>query len=92
LDAAKLSAPSGTRTCDVFFLDRANASLFGSKGTFKSLPAGTKENLSAGVVQVKCCMDDNYYLGLRPTKGQGPVAVVVEVVAIVSESSWLMAE
>lgn len=91
LDAAKLSAPPGTRTCDILFMDRTNASLFGSKSAFKSLPAGTKENLSSGVVQVKCCMDDNYYFGLRPPKGQGPVAVVVEVVAIVSETSWLMA-
>ena len=92
LDAAKLSAPPGTRTCDILLMDRTNATIFGSKGSFKSLPDGTKENLSSGVVQVKCCMDDNYYFGLRPPKGQGPVAVVVEVVAIVSETSWLMAE
>lgn len=92
LPAEKLGAPTGNRTCDILLMDRSNATYFGSKGAFKFLPEGSRENHTAGVVQVKCCMDDNYYFGMRPTKGQGPVAVVIAVVAIISETTWMMGE
>jgi hypothetical protein len=88
---SQLTAPPGADYCDIVMLDRNNFSLFEAKEQYRYLTQGTRENFKAGVVQVKCCMDDTYYLGLRNPDGYYGIGVVVEVVAIVAESGWVMA-
>lgn len=88
---SQLTAPPGADYCDIVLLDRNNFSLFEAKEQYRYLTSGTRENFKSGVVQVKCCMDDTYYLGLRNPDSYYGIGVVVEVVAIVAESGWMMA-
>jgi len=87
----QLIQPPGSDYCDVYLIDQQNYNSFLNKQPqFLQYPEGTRENLKSGIVEVECCYDQPFYLGLKNPDNLHGIHVVVEVVAIVKEEGWVM--
>lgn len=85
-----LSTPIGAEACDIFLVDHANYSTYMAKGDFAHIPAAGRTNLSSGNVRVDCCLQGQWYLGLRNNAFSDGIKVQLEVVAITAEDQWVM--
>lgn len=86
-----LSTPKGAEACDVFLIDQANYNPFLSKAPdFQHYPAASRTNLNSGNVRVDCCLQGQWYLGLRNNAFSDGIKVQLEVVAITAEEDWVM--
>ena len=86
-----LSTPKGAEACDVFLIDQANYNPFLSKSPdFQHYPAASRTNLNSGNVRVDCCLQGQWYLGLRNNAFSDGIKVQLEVVAITAEEDWVM--
>lgn len=84
-----LTAPPGANYCDIYLLDENSRSSFLEKVEgWRIYTEGSRENIMAGVVQVRnCCTSrgQNFYLGIKnPDSGYG-VVVMIEIVAIIEK-------
>lgn len=95
---AQLMKPTGSQICDVFLLPEAENSHFLAKndnaaiGTgqgFRSYPAASRQNFTAGIVPVKQpgLNQGTYYLGIRNPSAMSGIHVNVEVDAIIQKDS-----
>jgi hypothetical protein len=86
----QLTQPPGSNYCDIYLLNQDNMNLFEAKKPCQSILDGTRENLKSGVVQVKCCMDKDYYLGILNPDNYYGIATVIEGVAITKHEELVM--
>jgi hypothetical protein len=86
----QLTQPPGSNYCDVILLDKNNFSPFEQKVEYSYIKDGSRENFTSGVVQMKCCTNDTYYLGVRNPDSFYGIQVAIEVVAIVLEEGLAM--
>lgn len=77
-----LLAPPGADYCDVYLLDHTNMSNFSHDAAFSYKVAGSRENLKSSTIQVNCCIEQPYYLGIRNQNNMHGIHVGIEVVAI----------
>lgn len=95
---AQLMKPTSGQICDVFLLPEAEYSHFLAKndnaviGTgqgFRSYPAASRQNFTAGIVPVKQpgLNQGTYYLGIRNPSAMSGIHVNVEVDAIIRNDS-----
>ncbi len=86
----QLTQPPGSNFCDIYLVDHQNSSLFTSKLEYQYYTEGSRENLTSGVVEVECCMEEPMYLGFKNPDNIHGLHVVVEVAAIVKGEGWVM--
>ncbi|MEQ8359633.1 MAG: hypothetical protein RH860_09120 [Cytophagales bacterium] len=87
-----LSQPPGSDICDLYLLNNQNVQPFLDKLEFSSIGAGTRLNFKSGIIEVKCCTDQEYYLGILNPASLDGIEVLVEVVAIVQKKELMMQE
>ena len=86
-----LSTPPGAEACDVFLIDQANYTPFLSKSPdFQQYAAASRTNLNSGNARVDCCLQGQWYLGLRNNAFSDGIKVQLEVVAITATEDRVM--
>ncbi|WP_017733696.1 hypothetical protein [Nafulsella turpanensis] len=85
-----LSRPPASNHCDIYLLDYQNQRLFTNKQTYSYGLEGTRENINSGNVQITCCNNGQFYLGLKNPDSMYGIHTVIEVVAITAEEVLIM--
>ncbi len=88
----QMTKPPGSDYCDVYLLDFANSQLFEAKEAYRYLPQGSRENIESGVVEIDCCLNDTYYIGIKNPDTYNGINTLIEVVAIIQEEGLRMEE
>ncbi|HYE55360.1 MAG TPA: hypothetical protein VD996_10965, partial [Chitinophagaceae bacterium] len=91
--ASAIMTPTGSNTCDVYLMDRANADAFIQKadnngGKYFHVVSANRENFRNGTVQINNIKQGTWYLGFKnPSESQG-IGISFEVAAIVEEVGY----
>jgi hypothetical protein len=80
-----LAKPPGSNYCDVYLLDYNNQSLFDNDNEFNYVIEGSRVNVKSATVKVKCCMGNQYYLGIQNQNKSHGIHVGIEAVGIKKE-------
>jgi tetratricopeptide (TPR) repeat protein len=91
LAASAIIAPTGSNTCAVYLMDRANADAFLEKidnlgGKYYYTISGSRENFREGTVQVKDAIYGTFYLGFKNPSTSTGITIEFEAAAIVEET------
>ena len=76
------TAPPGADYCDVYLLDYPNSINFKNNAQFSYIIEGSRKNLKSSTIDIKCCNDKPYYVGIKNNDLTAGVHVSLEVVAI----------
>lgn len=86
-----LTFPPGADYCDVYLLDLTNQQYFLQKadlkpeGTFRYILQGSRSNIKSGAVRIDCCLEGQWYLGIKNPDSYHGESVIIEAVAIVKK-------
>ena len=86
----QLTQPPGSDYCDIYHLSHNNSSMFTSKQAYSYFTEATRENIKSGVIEVNCCTQETTYLGFKNPDSFNGIHIIVEVVAIIQESGYVM--
>jgi hypothetical protein len=88
----QLTMPPGADYCDIYLLDPNNAQGFVNKTDgWRPMSQGMRENLMSGNVKGDCCLQGQYYLGIKNPAALDGINVSVEVIAITDFEELVMA-
>jgi antitoxin component YwqK of YwqJK toxin-antitoxin module/uncharacterized membrane protein len=79
------TAPPGGNDCNVYLLDRKNYDPFINGQPFNYNIAGSRQNYSSGIVQVRGLVDRAPMIGVKNPDGYNGINVSVQVVAVISK-------
>jgi hypothetical protein len=87
----QLAQPPGSNHCDIYLLDYENIAGFEAKSDeWKYVLQGSRQNLMSGNVKVDCCIQGQYYLGIRNPDEYDGINVSIEVIAITAREEYMM--
>ena len=91
--ASSILSPTGSNSCDIYLMDRANADAFLEKvdlngGTYSYNISGSRENYRNGTVQIKNILTGTRYIGVKNPSSTAGINVKLEVAAIVEETTY----
>ena len=86
--AQMLTQPPGGNVCDVYLLDRENATLFEQKVAYNYFRDFSRQNLASGVVQITNTSLAGLYLGIKNPDEFYGIHTSLEVVAITLNEEW----
>lgn len=85
-----IMCPTGSKSCDIYLMNRDNASAFMNKvdnsgGKFYYSISGSRQNYRNGTIQIRDAIYGTYYLGFKNPSVSTGIAVTFEVAALVEE-------
>lgn len=91
LVASAILSPTGSKACDLYLMDFANAKAFESKvdqqgGKYYTIVSASRENYRNGTVQVKDVTKGTWYLGFKNPSASTGIGITFEVAAVVEET------